>query len=133
MTITKKVMQTLTILTEDKSVSGYARARIAGFLKKRNQAEMYVKIASCYEIFKSCQQVAKVLQGVGVTASGALNSVTVLQHELHLLRCDDVFRSKVQSAAKYAIDVLMLKPQKERRITKTSDRLTQSCLAVKDE
>ena len=48
-------------------------------------------------------------------------------------RCDDVFRSKVQSAAKYAIDVLMLKPPKERRITKTSSRLTQSGLAVEDE
>ena len=111
---------------------------------------MYVKIASCYLMFKSCDQVAKVLQGVGVTASGALKSVTVLQgvgvtasgalknvtvlqHELHLLRYDDVFRRKVQSAAKYAIDVLMLKPPKERRITKTSGRLTQSDLAVEDE
>ena len=121
-----KVMQTLKILTKDKSVRGDARTRIAGFLKKGNQAEMYVKIAACYEIFKSCEQVAKVLQGVGVTASGALKNVTVLQHELHLLRCDGVFRSKVQSAAKYAIDVLILKQPKERRITKPSGRLTQS-------
>ena len=70
----KKVTQTLTILTEDKSVRGDARRRIAGFLKKGNQAEMYVKIAACYELFKSCEQVAKVLQGVGVIASGALKS-----------------------------------------------------------
>ena len=115
----EKVMDTLNIMNGDQTIRGDARARIAGFAKKGRESKTYVKIVLTYEIFKSCEETAKVLQGQCVTASAALQCINILRETLSNLRSEDRLLQLLDSATSHAINNLHLKLHKEARHTKT--------------
>ena len=116
----EQVLNTLSELSEDRSVRGENRAKIAGLLNIAGLAKTYFGILVCITVFSPCETVAKKLQGVGVTAQGAMESVLILLDHLRGLRTDDnarkLYQDMLTSAERLQLKML---PQ---RLSKTPKR-----------
>ena len=116
----EQVLNTLSELSEDRSVRGENRAKIAGLLNIAGLAKTYFGILVCITVFSPCETVAKKLQGVGVTAQGAMESVLILLDHLRGLRTDDnarkLYQDMLTSAERLQLKMLL------QRLSKTPKR-----------
>lgn len=84
----KHMLDTLTILQNDKSVRSDSLAKIRGLCTQASKATTYVALQLCWGIFSECESVAEALQGVHVTAYGALSAIQLLKMNLLRLRAN---------------------------------------------
>jgi len=64
LTVYDKLLETLKVLVEDKSVRTNSQARISGLLKQAQSAKTYFGVLVCVDIFWPCEDLAKAFKEI---------------------------------------------------------------------
>lgn len=115
------LLQCLTDMTEDRAMRGDARAKIFGLVKQARTMRLYFAITCSDAIFQPAEAVARQLQNKKISASSALESITILRERIKNLRKDESV-SKLMEAANVFASANNLKTPKDPRMSKTPAR-----------
>ena len=88
----KAILGTLAQIKADKNNRGEVQSTASGLHKQAMESRTYFFLLSSQAIFGECEAVAKILQGVQVTAKAVMDSIALLQKAILRIRTDTQFQ-----------------------------------------